>query len=90
MISNPDSLGLKDLSLWMPKFSVSTKVTLKSALSQRPELKEFFSEGADYSRMARQQVKVQEIHHTVKIAFCQKFKILVSMILLSSVLIFFF
>ncbi len=65
LISNPDSLESKVLGLWMPKFAITTKVGLKNALSQRPELKEFFSDRADYSRMAKEQVKVQEVHHTV-------------------------
>ena len=30
------------------------------------ELKEFFSESASYSRMAKEKVKVEEIQHSVK------------------------
>jgi hypothetical protein len=70
LISNPDSLESKVLGLWMPKFAITTKVGLKNALSQRPELKEFFSDRADYSRMAKEQVKVQEVHHTVILFLC--------------------
>ena len=65
MVLNPGSMEEKVLSLWMPKFSITTKLALKSSLSQRPETAEFFSEQADYSRMAKERVQVEEVHHMV-------------------------
>ena len=59
-----------DQVLGHPKFSIQTKVELKDALSKRPELKEFFSESADYSRMARERVRVDEIFHQVNDFSC--------------------
>jgi len=65
MVLNPDLMEEKVLGLWMPKFSVTTKLALKSSLAKRPEMAEFFSDFADYSRMANQRVKVNEVHHMV-------------------------
>jgi serine protease inhibitor len=65
MVLNPDSMEEKVIGLWMPKFTVTTKLPLKSTLSRRPEMAEFFSEQADYSRMAKEQVQVHEVHHMV-------------------------
>jgi serine protease inhibitor len=49
----------------MPKFAASTKVEIKKSLAQRPELSEFFSDNADYSRMAKERVHIDDVHHTV-------------------------
>ena len=69
-IAHPDGLEETSLFVAMPKFSIQTKVELKDALSKRPELKEFFSESADYSRMARERVRVDEIFHQVNDFSC--------------------
>ena len=64
-ILHPNDLETKVLSLWIPKFSVKSNLTLRSSLSQKPELAEFFSELADYSKMAKEKVQVGEIYHQV-------------------------
>jgi len=64
-ILHPNDLETKVLSLWLPKFTVKSKLTLKSWLSQKPELAEFFSELADYSKMVKQKAEVGEVHHQV-------------------------
>lgn len=65
MIYHPDSLEQKSLFVSMPKFSIKTKAELKKSFAQRPELREFCSDSADYSRMAKEKVKVNEIYHMV-------------------------
>jgi serine protease inhibitor len=65
MILNPKRLEKKVMSLWLPEFSITSKLTLKESLSKRPEMEEFFSAGANYSRMTEELIKVEEVYHTV-------------------------
>ena len=58
------------MSLWLPEFSTTSKLALKGSLSRRPELAEFFSGGADYSRMTREPFNVEEVYHTVISKLC--------------------
>jgi serine protease inhibitor len=64
-ILHPNDLEIKTLSLWLPQFSIKSRLTLKSLLSQKPELAEYFSELADYSKMAKEKIQVGEIYHQV-------------------------
>jgi len=64
-ITEPDTLERSLISMRLPAFQVKTDSTLKTLLKNSEKFGSFFSSETEYSRIAKNPVKIDEVHQSV-------------------------